>query len=391
MGTVWLMNRKISFLVLSVLFLGTISVFAGNVFVSESGISATYSSSGGSVGDSQNVTYKGEDDSLYVMMFEDGIFIGVANESSGGSSNSSWWNSSWGKRKEITIGETSGTTLTNYSVLVNVSYEAEMQSDFDDLRFVLDGEVLSYYIEDKVDSGWAGVYVKVPQLNASSDTVIEMYYGNGGVSGGSNITDTFIYGNDGDINDFSQITTCTPSLENGTLKFVSGSSWSACGVTVPTVSNSGYMLDYDIKFNSGSSVRFAGLMMADTTLPTPSENYANRIYNVFLDNNGALSWGVWDDADTSVTSDWELNTWININQNVDFSELTSTTGVDSVLTNADGTEYSYTNSSYRPTLDDVGRITTLGYLSSIFWIDNIIYREKASSEPTITFGAVESE
>ena len=61
-----------------------------------------------------------------------------------------WWNDSWDGRKEITITENSGNNLTNYSVLINVSKESEMSSDFSDVRFI-DGDgvtELGYFFED---------------------------------------------------------------------------------------------------------------------------------------------------------------------------------------------------------------------------------------------------
>jgi len=110
------MNNKFIFLVLSVLFLGTISVLAGNVFVSESGIRAEYTSSLGSEGKSQNVSYRNEAGELGVLMFENGIFVGIGNEGSSGGDTSGWWNVNWGKRKSVTISETSGVDLVNYQL-----------------------------------------------------------------------------------------------------------------------------------------------------------------------------------------------------------------------------------------------------------------------------------
>jgi len=48
---------------------------------------------------------------------------------------SGWWDSSWQKRRGLVITENSGSTLTDYQVAINVTYDADMQSDFDDLRF----------------------------------------------------------------------------------------------------------------------------------------------------------------------------------------------------------------------------------------------------------------
>ncbi|RLJ04590.1 MAG: hypothetical protein DRP18_04530 [Candidatus Aenigmatarchaeota archaeon] len=67
-----------------------------------------------------------------------------------------WWNASWSRRKPITITEQSGNTLTDYQVAINVTYDSDMQADFDDLRFTYynstsDSETeIPYWIEDIV-------------------------------------------------------------------------------------------------------------------------------------------------------------------------------------------------------------------------------------------------
>ena len=55
-----------------------------------------------------------------------------------------------------------------------------MQTDFDDLRFLngSENEELKYYLEDKVDSDYANVWVRVPYLGASENNTIYMYYKN---------------------------------------------------------------------------------------------------------------------------------------------------------------------------------------------------------------------
>jgi len=66
----------------------------------------------------------------------------------------SWYNASWTKRKAITVTENSGSTLTNYQVKITVSYDSDMQADFDDIRFTdSDGSALiDYWLELKTDS-----------------------------------------------------------------------------------------------------------------------------------------------------------------------------------------------------------------------------------------------
>ncbi|WP_048141466.1 DUF2341 domain-containing protein [Methanosarcina horonobensis] len=89
--------------------------------------------------------------------------------------------------KTITISPSADGTLTDYQVSFDVAYEPEMQSDFDDVRFVDDNGIpLPYWIEEKTDSVSAKVWVKVPEIDGIHGTTINMYYGNSGVPSASN-------------------------------------------------------------------------------------------------------------------------------------------------------------------------------------------------------------
>jgi len=96
-----------------------------------------------------------------------------------------WWGASWGRRKEVNIiGGTSA--LTNFTVFLNVTYDSDMQSDFDDIRFVngtcgLDTQDEIFYERAyKVDSSSANFWVKIPELGVG-DNKICMYYDNDAV------------------------------------------------------------------------------------------------------------------------------------------------------------------------------------------------------------------
>ncbi len=96
-----------------------------------------------------------------------------------GSGSSNWYNSSWSKRAPITISNASGGDLTDYQVRVDVAYDGDMQSDFDDLRFTAgDGTTeIPYWIESKTDGSNAVVWVKVSSVPTAGATIY-MYYGN---------------------------------------------------------------------------------------------------------------------------------------------------------------------------------------------------------------------
>jgi hypothetical protein len=118
------------------------------------------------------------------------------NDDGGESDATGWWNASWSKRQEITIDNTGNSNaLTNYQVQVAVTYDADMQADFDDIRFTnSSGTELDYWLESKTDSTSANFWVEVDSIAASSNTTIYMYYDNDAVSTTSNAKNTmFIY------------------------------------------------------------------------------------------------------------------------------------------------------------------------------------------------------
>ena len=112
--------------------------------------------------------------------------------------NSSWWNDSWSYRKTITISELSGSILTDYQIGLTVAYDSDMQSDFDDIRFV-DGDnttQLGHWRQSYTASSSATFWVKVTSISASGTKKIYMYYGNAAASSASNGTATFDFFDD---------------------------------------------------------------------------------------------------------------------------------------------------------------------------------------------------
>lgn len=74
-------------------------------------------------------------------------------------------------------------TLTDYQLFLNISYDSDMQSDFDDLRFTWYDESsgqevnIDYWLDKYVDSEYALVWIEIPSIRALGQEVIYMYYG----------------------------------------------------------------------------------------------------------------------------------------------------------------------------------------------------------------------
>lgn len=114
------------------------------------------------------------------------------------------WLTGWGYRKMITITETSGNTLTDYQIKLDVSYDSDMKPDFSDLRFTKDDKVteLNYWIEEYTPFSRATIWVKVPSI-PTTGTTIYVYYGNAGAISNSSGVNTFEFFDDFSANTIS--------------------------------------------------------------------------------------------------------------------------------------------------------------------------------------------
>lgn len=105
-----------------------------------------------------------------------------------------WWNSSWANCKEVTvIGGAS--TLNDFRVFLNVSYDSDMQIDFEDLRFVngtcsFSGSESNYDIDNKVNSNFAEIWVTNPNLETGINSMA-MYYNNPTAPAGEDSNETW--------------------------------------------------------------------------------------------------------------------------------------------------------------------------------------------------------
>jgi len=101
------------------------------------------------------------------------------------------WLTGWKFRKKHDINGSSAGSVTYYQIRVVVHYgsgadggehvylNSNCRTDFGDVRFTdLDGNLLDYWMERKVDGDYAIFWVEVPSIPASPDTVsIYVYYG----------------------------------------------------------------------------------------------------------------------------------------------------------------------------------------------------------------------
>lgn len=106
--------------------------------------------------------------------------------------SSDWYDESWTYRKNITITGSAGAG-TNYQVRIPVTYDSDMQDNFDDIRFT-DNEtmtLLDSWRESYIANTSAVFWVNV-SADLGSNQKICMYFGNSTVSTTSNGTATFL-------------------------------------------------------------------------------------------------------------------------------------------------------------------------------------------------------
>lgn len=106
-----------------------------------------------------------------------------------------WWDVSWQRRIKVTFTNGSRGALANFPAMVALNSSRVTYADFlangNDIRFVdADGTtVLDYEVERWNVSGTSTVWVRIPQIDSSSNTdYIYMYYKNSGASAGANPT-----------------------------------------------------------------------------------------------------------------------------------------------------------------------------------------------------------
>ncbi len=102
-----------------------------------------------------------------------------------------WWNTSWTNRRLITI---TGIHPENYQIRVVIPYSPNMQTDYDDLRFVENDTtgVLNYWIENYTADNVTVWVRRLENTQYDIDNTIYVYYGNPDATSMSSGDNTFI-------------------------------------------------------------------------------------------------------------------------------------------------------------------------------------------------------
>ncbi len=100
-------------------------------------------------------------------------------------------------RREVTVKNNTSSDLNDYTVMVDLDtntliQQGKLQPDCNDIRFVLsDGTDLNYWVENCGDTN-THVWVKIPEIPASGEVNVYLYYGDASAMGESNGERTFL-------------------------------------------------------------------------------------------------------------------------------------------------------------------------------------------------------
>ena len=306
------------------------------------------------------------------------------------------WLGGWSYRKQIDI--TSYSTVNNYQLRLNITYNSHMQTDFDDIRFTdTSDNLLSYWLDEKSDGNWAVFWVKVNLTNTS----IYMYYGNSTVSTVSNISTTFVFGDDASSDrsdEYSYNTNIYLSDSSGTITYDTSNSYYKLEGTInyhyhifPTDAENltNFCVYLHFKMESDGTNPYMGPGMLDNSgnivHHSRSGIYTGGVHQIMSWTSSSYSILV----DHSVSSGISKSTWYYDEICYDGSTLTSRLYNNSKysLDNA-STSVSFTNrvGSIYYFIDNTG---TTGSVYGVF--DLLYIRKYTSPEPTYSIGTEQSD
>jgi len=302
------------------------------------------------------------------------------------------WLSGFNQRRNITINNTQNpNTLTDYQVAINLTYSSNMQPDFSDIRFTnsTDG-LLSYWIESKVNSSWAYVWVKVDKIPASSTTTIYVYYGNTSVvSSASNGDVTFLL-----FDDF--LGTSLNTTKWGVAKSTGGSvSVSNGNITFTVSSTSDYVWIYSLNnfqypvwqearvvaMPSGNPTYRQGLSTSTSIksggnyYPSYSIDWFGSIFRIVGDNS-STGFTVTQVGSVFNTGIWRFS-WVSTGNQIGSDSVNTLTG--SHTTNSIANYYAFFG------------IAAASPSAGSVVLDWVRIRKYTSPEPTYSIGAEENQ
>lgn len=313
--------------------------------------------------------------------------------------DSEWYDVTWDARKAVRVKNIDTTTYTDPVVQLFVDYDADMQADFDDLRFTAgDGTTLiPHWIGSTTSSVQAEVWVKVPSLAAEDTTDIFMYYNNPGAAGVSSSTQTFIASDDFEDNSISEYSGQTSLFTTaGTFAYDGVFGLDNAG-SETSRANTGGMYRLDQTVSQGETFRFLQYVETGSSdevctkfgvqaTGVPNNNYAVCVEFVGVDRVSLVKDVIDNDASGSVLATQALTYttgWyeFEVDWGTDDSLFLSVyDAAGSLVATTSATDSSYTS----------------GGIGFTFWFnqggwDSVSSRPTLTTEPSIIFGVEQTD
>lgn len=307
-----------------------------------------------------------------------------------------WYSASWSARRSVQIDNADATTYTDAVVELSVAYDADMQSDFDDLRFTdsTGTTLIPHWVGSSTDSVAAEVWVKVPTLAASDFTTIYMYYNNPSATSSASSTETFIASDDFEDGDVAEY-----SGENSEFTVGSTNVWDGANsleaTDVSGRTSAGGIYDTNQTMTTGNTIRFlqyvvgggsnndeACTMFGIQSTAAPTDNYA-FCTDLVGTERVVLSKDVIDNADSGTVLDSDSGTFTTGWYEVEIDWATSSIEVN---------VYDVDTGSLFATVSSTDSTYYGGGLGFTFWFqngswDSYTVRPTLTTEPSIRFGA----
>jgi len=225
--------------------------------------------------------------------------------------SANWWNTDWDKRQTITITNPTASQIDNRAWYIDVTWDSDMQPDFDDLRFTTTGGTptqLDHETADHVASTSAEVWLKIPSITGSGTYDIEMYYDNDGASDDST-TDTW-------SNNYQVVAHFNGVLGTNSFTDSSANAFTWAPFNSPEILYDGYC---------GKAGRFDGA--SDAFTMTDSGGALD-------DYTAATGWG-WVKSDDNYDEGGIISTWSTANLRFYAATRTSSTEITTVRIGAE--------------------------------------------------------
>jgi len=288
--------------------------------------------------------------------------------------------------KPIYINNIGGSEQTYYQVLLNVTYDTGMQTDFDDLRVkYYNGDewvFVPYWIEDKVDSEWCKLWFNASYIPANSwcNDTYRLYYGDPSATSASDGDATFEFFDDFEAGSFDSEWTSVGSAWSVQDTVVHQGNCAAYGVH----QDSGRYLEKDLD-SEKHAIRFWFRAPSATKRSYPVyllDDAGNNLYFLIAYEDGHFKY--YDTAyhDFPTPTTYEANTWYRIDVAWNFDTDKYDVWVDGSKISGDGITIYGSGTKITQMRVMVGSASQAGDI----YLDNFIIRKYADPEPSALLG-----